>query len=533
MSRARPEAVILAGLVASAAALRVWGIGSGLPHPVARPDEELLVGKALQISVGRLADPGDFNYSHLVYYLHALALFAYRTWGRLVGSYGSTEDFLVDVAVRHPGVQYLVCRSLVACLGTATVLATHAAAFHAYRRRGVAFLASALVAANYLHARDSHFGTVDVPMTLFVTLALAFALRATGTQARRDVLPSGLFAGLATSAKYNAGVVILCVFVALSPRLFQAREPRQRLNAVATLILACATAALAFAVTSPFCVLRFGDVLRGLVVQEKALFRGPGTPAWSVYLGTTLPGAFGGLGYLAAAAGLARALWKRRPSDRVLLVLVAATFASMAGMTWVVPRYPLPMVPALAVLAAEASLALVPSGRAALATALGVLLAASPLARTLAYDRLASRADTRLLAAEWVAAHLPPRSAILVCRGYGAPAINDDHRRPPAFKPRLVPCRVGAIEEGEARYVVTHDHPVVDFFRLPDDTKAWLEARARRLATFDPFRAGARVSPYFYPQDAFYLPWSGFAALERGGPIVTIWELPSERRPAP
>ena len=42
---------------------------------------------------------------------------------------------------------------------------------------------------------------------------------------------------------------------------------------------------------------------------------------------------------------------------------------------------------------------------------------------------------------------------------------------------------------------------------------------------FDPFRAESRVTPYFYERDAFYLPYAGFDALERGGPVITIWDL--------
>lgn len=522
----RLQRLALVGILATAAGLRFWGLTYGLPHPVTRPDEELIVGRALQLSLGRIREPGVFDYPHLVYYIDALVLWSYRGVGRLVGVFHDTDDFLTSVAVRQPGLQYLVCRSTSAILGIATVLATYGAAWHAYRRRSVALLATLLVGVNFLHARDSHFATVDVPMTLFVTLAILFAARAAGTQSRRDVLLSAVFAGLATSAKYNAGVVILCPVMAIAHRLLHAPRPRRLRDALTTLALAGVVMASTFAVTSPYCVVRFGEVLKGLQLQERALFGFEGGPAWRIHLRTTLPGAFGWPGFIAALAGLGRAAWKRRPADLVLLAFLVPTFGSMAGMTWVVPRYTLPMLPALAILAAETTLSCLPLTRPAWA-GIGVLgLALHPLWNIVSYDRLAAREDTRLQAAKWVAENLPPRSRVALCKGYGAPAINDDHRRPPAFKPQWVPCTIDAIRETGARHVVIHDHPYVRAFRPTRDVVTWLEADGRLLATFDPFRAGAGATPYFFRDDAFYLPYSGFAGVERGGPIVTIWELP-------
>jgi hypothetical protein len=512
------------GLGLLAATLRLWGIDYGLPHPTTRPDEELVVGKALQMSVGRIRDPGDFNYPHLVFDVDALAMAAYRLAGRATGRYASTEDFLVDVAVRRPGLQYRIARSVGAALGVATVFATALAAWFAYGRRSVALLAGLLVSVNFLHARDSHYGTVDVPMTLFVTLSLAFAIKAARTQALRDYLIAGLVAGLATSAKYNAGTVIIGVIVAAAPRLWRPREPGERRNAVVAVLLSGACMVAAFAVTSPACLLHFDKVVAGLVVQEQALFGSQGEPAWMTHLTVTLPGAFGWPGYAAVVAGLVRALWQRRTADLVFLAFLVPTFASMATMTWILGRYTLPMVPALAILAAETVIAMVPAGRISVAAAT-LLLAVPPTASAIRYDRLAAEDDTRLLASRWVAENLPPRTRVLVCDGYGAPVLNDDHRRPPAFKPELIRCSANEVRAARTRFLITHDHPYVFYSRPDDDLRQWLAENARPLAVFDPFRRESKAKPYYYARDAFYLPYTGFDAVRRGGPAITIWDL--------
>ncbi len=519
---------VRSGLLAVAlggAALRFWGLGYGLPHPTARPDEEFMAGKALQISLGRMLDPGAFPYPDLLYYVDALVLSAWRNAGHLVGAYGSTDDFLRDVAVYRPALHYRICRSVGALFGMATLLVTFGAAFHAYRRWSVSLLAALLVAVNFLHARDSHFATVDVPMTFFVTLAIAFSLRSGATKSRRDVLLSAFCAGLATSAKYNAGLVILCPVVAAGRDLFRPVAQVERWRILATLAMAVGAMAAAFALTSPYCVLHLTDVLGGLGDTQRVLFAGSGLPAWKVHLRTTLPGAFGWPGFVAVLVGVVRATWKRRPSDLVLLAFIIPTFASMGEMTWVLPRYLMSMVPALAILAAEATLSFLLLARAGWVAVAVLALTLPPLWNIISYDRLAARQDTRVQAADWVAENLPPRSRVALCRGYGAPAVNDDHRRPPAFKPEIVPCSIGAIRETGARYVVIHDHPYVRFFLPAQDVVPWLKANGRLLVTFDPFRAGTGITPYFFGGDAFYLPYSGFAAVERGGPIVTIWDL--------
>ncbi len=480
------------------------------------------------MSVGRAHDPGAFPYPHLVYYADRLVLSAWRRLGVLLGAYANTDDFLLDLKVRHPGLQYRVCRAVSALFGTATVLATFAAAFHGYRRKDVALLAALLVAVNHLHVRDSHYATVDVPMTFFVTLALAFALRAAGTRARRDILLSALSAGLATSAKYNAGIVILAPVVVVARRLWSSSDAARWRQGLTTLALAAVVMGAAFAATSPHVATSWRDALDGLGRQRHVLF-GEGTPAWRIHLGTTLPGAFGWPGFAVAVLGLWRAAWKRRPADLALLAFVIPAFASIAEMTWVLPRYCLPFVPPLAILAAEAAFSFLPPRRPALVGILVPTLALPALVSAMSYDRLASREDTRVQAANWISSNLPPRSHIAVCRGYGAPAINDDHRRPPAFKPLDVECTISAIQATGAPFVVTQTHPQVRFFLPTDAVLGWLEADATPLAVFDPFRPGARTTPFFYAKDAFYVPYTGFSAVDRGGPIITVWGLNEQR----
>jgi Dolichyl-phosphate-mannose-protein mannosyltransferase len=542
----------LAGVLLLAAFVRFWGLWYGLPHPLARPDEEIVVGHAVDLALGRpdhasfpypelayFVDPVRgrpiredvtyaYPYPNLVYFMDAAALRAWKTVGEWTGRYRSGDDFLADLTAAHRGLQYKIGRTVGAICGIGAVLAAYLAALYGYRRQSVALLAALLLAANFLHARDSHYATVDVPMTFFLTLSLAFALKAGATEARRDALLASGFAGLAASAKFNGAAAIVATVVAVGRRFFGPSSTRRRWWVISTLSIAAVVMIVTFAVTSPYCIRDYKIVHLGLRIQRRVLFDTVATPAWNIFATSTFPGAFGWAGFVAAGAGILRALWKRRLADVALLAFIVPMFLSMAWMTWVLPRYPLPLIPALCVLTAEASIAILPARRRLLwGGALVAILVVPPLSRTVAYDRLASKTDTRIHASDWIAQHIPAGSRVTVCRGYGAPVVNADARTPPAFEPVLIlPCDLAKIRETGARYLVTHTHPSIPFFAPTEETQRWLMDHARSLATFSPFNVErSRNESCFYPGDAFYLPWCDFGGVERGGPIVTIWDL--------
>ena len=207
---------------------------------------------------------------------------------------------------------------------------------------------------------------------------------------------------------------------------------------------------------------------------------------------------------------------------------------------WSFPRYLIPLIPVFAVFAGEttrwllAELSLPPRMKPLAAIVAATVLASPGLKRTIEFDRVASRTDTRVLASEWVSENLPKRSEVLVCRGFGAPTINTDRRRPPAFEPRLIDCTPESVEATGARFLITHEHPkLVNYSRLSDDMRTFLARGAREIAAFDPFasdnRSGER-EPYYFSGDAFYLPFTELGSVERGGPIVRIWDMDATDR---
>jgi hypothetical protein len=211
---------------------------------------------------------------------------------------------------------------------------------------------------------------------------------------------------------------------------------------------------------------------------------------------------------------------------------VGVFFLHIGGLHVVYPRYAVPLAPVLSVLAAELVVSSIRDRRRYLVGAATIALAGPGLWKSIEIDRLLARDDTRLLASQWVSENLPRRAAILVCQGYGAPVINSDRRRPPAFDPVSIPCSLRAVQEAEASYLVTHEHPSLwGSAILPSNLTTYLEQRGQRLVQYDPFREDFQGDAYYFTADSFYLPFSGLASVERGGPRITIWKLARHGEP--
>jgi len=483
-------------------------MGYGLPQPHARPDEDKILGSALAIARDGDPHPRQFTYPSLPTYLDTVVVLAARAAGRLRLD-GSLRDYVEAL---------WLCRGLAVAAGLATIAATFALGLRAFGSRAVALGASLFTAASFLHALYSRFVTVDTPTTLFVTLSLLFAVRAGQLQRRRDYVLGGLFAGLTASCKFNVGIVglALAAVAAIGLRGLPRDELRRRL---ASLVLAGLVAFAAFALTSPYCVLRYEAVVRELRNTSGILYAGSGELALFVHLRETLPSGLGWPVCLAAGAGVLRALWLRRPADVALLGFLLPMFAVVASVRTVFPRYLVPFVPPLAVLAAELVLQAIPASRAVrAAAALGMV--APSLLSTVRFDQLAARPDTRVLAVEWVEKRAPPRAGIVTCKGYGAPVL-EGRRDTETY------CGMKRVAEGFPgyRYLITQEHPAFTLTGVRPDVLAWLKRRGTPAAEFSPFRPGSAEEPYFFTADAFFVPFSGFGAVERGGPLLKVWDL--------
>ena len=216
---ARYAAWCLAGVLAIALGLRLWGINFGLPY-VEHPDEPFWVIQVLKMIKSGDPNPHDFIYPSLYYYVNALIYLVYYGFGRLFGAFQSLTDLAEPVLLIGGSGKtalpwlFLSGRSLSVALGVATVALT----FDLGRRitgfvlGGV--LAGLWVAFSPTLVANSRFLIPDGPLTFFTTLVVWAAWRIYQDGRTRDYLLAGVALGLAVGLKYNVAIFALPIVTA-------------------------------------------------------------------------------------------------------------------------------------------------------------------------------------------------------------------------------------------------------------------------------------------------------------------------------
>ena len=285
--------------------LRLWGISFGLPNVNCRPDESVLVHKALAIASGDL-NPHFFNYPSFQFYLLALLYGLYFAAGWALGAFAGVEQFEIGFFT-DPSAFYLLGRASSALIGGCSVAIVYLLGRGMGGTRA-GLLSAAFLATAFLHVRDSHFLTADVPATFHLLVAYAFTWRYIDRARPTSMLLAAVFFGFAVSTKYNVALIIpsglLAVWlVARSPGVASSGRPpfrpwRHAVCAVAVMVVS-------FAATSPYVLLDFPTFLRDFQYEQAHFSRGHGLDlgaGWVYHLRVTL---LYGLGWPLAAVSAA------------------------------------------------------------------------------------------------------------------------------------------------------------------------------------------------------------------------------------
>lgn len=520
----------LAAILTLALALRLSGLGWGLPWAF-HPDEIFYVDQALDILKFGDLDPKYFKNPSLLTYLIAGELLVTRALGPLAG----------PLAPGAAGSTYLLARLNGALFGTATVaLLVPLGALLFSRRAGL--LAGLLLAVAFIHVRDSHYGVNDVPGTFLLTLSLYAAARALGGAERRWLLLAGLAGGLATSTKYNMGFFFVPI---LAVGLLRWRRTKAgRTGLLLTLVLAGGAGAAGYLAGTPFTLFDFPRFWADFQVQygygNQRWLGQPLAPVPLLYLTSLLQG-FGALPLAAGLIGLAQALRRQRAAAILLLAFPLVYLAFLVPKQLFFPRFVIPLLPNLCLLAAYG----LPAVGARLKTraALGLLVGltvAQPLALSLVHNRLLFQADTRVLANEWIQANLP-RGSRLKIEDYSLRDLSTQAR---TYTPNTADLKIerfeGSPEAEQARYfaernvqyVVTSSFTYERYLLdppLPGQQESGaryqrlhrsLEQRTELVARFSPGFGNAELP---YRLDDVLTPFWSIEQYERPGPTIRIY----------
>ena len=438
--------VLLLALLVLALALRLKGVAYGLPYSFVNADESIVVPKAFQAARGQL-NPQFFFYPSLYFYLvAALYVLAAPVWWLLGhGNILGTTAFVTD-----PGAHFLLGRLLSVAMGTASVYLLYRLGRDAFGRPA-GLIAALLLAVAPLHVAYSHMAVTDVTAVAFSLLALVLLqLAATGTETPRSVVATrrllilgAVAAGLATSTKYNLGMLVLPATVAAVYACRPEAARRTAEGARGALVWmrlltrrVYVPMAVAFLLASPFVVLDATHFLSDFARQNRIMDRGwlgfehVGNGFW-YNVTPNLTGAVGIVLVVLGAAGLGWALWRRTRLDVMVAPYTIVYFVYIGTWKELADRYLLVIVPLLILLAARFCVdvvALWPRRRRVVAPLVAAVLVAAfvlPLASSIAYDRTLSGADTREVAREWIQDNVPP-GALIAVENYGPPLVRED-----------------------------------------------------------------------------------------------------------
>ena len=429
--------VLLVAILVLALVLRLKGVSWGLPYSFVNADESTVLPKAAAAARGHL-NPKFFYYPSLYFYLagavYVLAAPAWWLLGR--GDLLSLTSFVVD-----PGPYFLLARLLSVAMGTASV-------WLVYRLGRVAFgrpaglLAALFLAVAPLHVAYSHMAVTDVTAVALSLLALVLLQQAAEGRAARWLVLGAAAAGLATSTKYNLGMLVLPATVAA---VWACRaEATRRLDAGGRAALVWlrllvvrvyAPMLLAFVVASPFVVLDAPRFVRDFRRQSQIMDRGwlgfehVGNGFW-YNVSPNLTGAIGVVLVVLGAAGLVWALWRRTRLDLMIAPYVIAYFLYIGTWKELADRYLLVIAPLLILLGVRlvVELALLrPRARRFAVPVAAVVLACAfvpPLLDAVAFDRTLSGTDTREVAGRWIESSLPA-GALIAVENYGPPLVRE------------------------------------------------------------------------------------------------------------
>lgn len=376
-----------------AAAVRLLGIGYGLPHTF-NADEPHIINLAVSFGGGSLA-PYSFKYPTLwPYLLFACFGLLFLGWSVFGLRHGVTE--FIGLYAWRPTVFYLLGRLLSAA-------ATLGGAFVIWR---VEPWAGALLAFSPILVELAHSAKPDGLMFLLSCVGWWAGLKVLGGGRRRWSLLAGAALGAAASTQYTAAPALL-----LLPLVHGLRWRR--------LAESLGAAAAAFLAGTPYALLDFPRFWQSLAeMNYMSLFRyqEQGEIARSVALNVWSFAGEGGIAGLLALLGLGVLLLRDRRLAAVLALPVAAHAALLAASPdggW--QRYLLCVYPGLALLAAH--------GIKATRPWVGALALLPGLVQSGLYAHSLTLPDTRTLSAEWIEKNVPAGSTVLLDQPHAGPRL--------------------------------------------------------------------------------------------------------------
>ena len=451
---------ILATVLSVSLLLRLWGIGHGYPDFVTG-DERAVIKDAVRFPYSGTLEPGHYNYPALYSYLFSGGLFVayWSGWLQDVGGAGVSIGF---AHLFHPGKVALVGRLLSALGGVGIAGLTYLLGRKTFGV-GVGLGGALFAGISTTLVNQSRYALPDVTMALLATGACIFMVQIGHDGGRRAYLWAGALTGLAISAKYNAGMLVGGLAVAhwLRVRMESKGKSGGRMGLALgkglvdyRLGLAGGMLLVSFILGTPYWLVAPGRYFQAVLEVSSNLQFSLGATEWPrLRLLVDFLQAELGWGVL-AALGCLYGLWRRTPSDWILLAVVVPAFLYIGSWPKGGLHYAIYLLPLAGLLGARmmgellcagairwklppltgrpgtplANVALAAKAKS-LMVAILVLVSLPQLWKDGEQGHRLNRPDLRIEAARWIEANIPDGTTIGVYRiDYSPPLKGDIHR---------------------------------------------------------------------------------------------------------
>jgi hypothetical protein len=433
--------LVLAIILFAALLFRVVGLQFGKPL-VVHPDEHELLIHAMEAGA-RSGNPGWFEYpSAMVYWTLLVQGVRYV----LTGAENPAEywgEFKTNPFPYHLWVRFTV--ALMGVLGVYAIwLLGREWDRGRQRMRFIGWGSAALLAVHFLHLRDSHFATVDIPLATAITFALWLLLREfhrERTNVRRMLLIA-FYVGMCCGVKYTAAPLIFPLLYVALENVFRDEKVSVGLpwliGSGAILLVA---AGLGFFATTPYALLDSNQFWKDLGYQwftSKAhtpIYGGGETILLGYLQGPWMWGGGTALGVL-GFFGFMMAVLRLEPEDKVILLFAVPYYLFISILSrvwgrWFLPIAILEILWAVRFIAVychhpwlEATVGL--KGRKAIAVGSVLLIASTSALPAMRLLLLLRTPDTRAVAAEALGEVLTEDDFVLVTAPpYFCPPIPD------------------------------------------------------------------------------------------------------------
>ena len=353
--------------------------------------------------------PLSFAYGTLPLFVQGVA--SWIVGGVTGGAYGSYADL------------YRVGRSLSALADLATLVFVMLIARRLFGRPA-ALIAGALYAFAVLPIQLSHFFTVDVWLTSFVTATLYFALRYMDRPTVTRALAVGVPVGCAFATKASVPSLLAPLALTFGWSVWQASDRRLALARAAVAGLA---AVAVFALFEPYALLRPAPFINDIGAQARIVRGQWDVPFTRQFVGLT-PGVYElrnlfayGLGPglllsgIAGCAAAGREVWRLRGAQLALpLVWVVAYVPTLLITEARFMRYSLPLVPVLAMFAGGWLASWRPRYLPRLQPAVVAAAIGVTALWAVAFSNVYAQENPRIAASRWMNANIPAGSAVTV-----------------------------------------------------------------------------------------------------------------------